>query len=93
MFSLTFLVHPTLFSVAATQSDIWIMLQKILLSVQALRVLPSPRILLVFHATPPLLKRLSKSILLVFNGTQPLLQLSEQPAVHRPGPDDVSEGP
>ena len=37
------------------------------------------------------LPRLSKSILLVFRGTQPVLELSEQLAVHRPGPDDVSE--
>ena len=37
------------------------------------------------------LLRLSKSTLLVFRGTQPVLQLSEQLAVHRPGPDDVSE--
>ena len=37
------------------------------------------------------LPRLSKSILLVFRGTHPVLQLSEQLAVHRPGPDDVSE--
>ena len=54
------------------QNDIWIMLQKILLSTQALRVLPPP----------------TYQEYLVFHGTQPVLQLSEQLAVHRPGPDD-----
>ena len=58
------------------QNDIWIMLQNIMLSILAIRVL---------HP------RLSKSILLVFHGTQPVLSTSEQLAVHRPGPDDVSE--
>ena len=57
------------------QNNIWIVLQKILLSKQALRVLP-----------PPTLQEY-----LVFRGTQPVLQLSDQLAVHRPGPDDVSE--
>ena len=59
------------------QNDIRIMRQKILLSKQALRVLPPPTFL--EH--------------LVFHGTQPVSQLSEQLliAVHRPGPDDVSE--
>ena len=38
----TFLMHPTFFSVETMQNDIWIMLQKILLSTQALRVLPPP---------------------------------------------------
>ena len=57
------------------QNDIRTMLQKILFSRQALRVLPSP----TFQEY------------LVFHGTQPVLQLSEQLAVHRPGPDDVSE--
>ena len=54
---------------------IWIMLQKILLSKQALRVLP-----------PPTFQEY-----LLFRGTQPVIQLSEQLAAHRPGPDDVSE--
>ena len=71
----TFLMHPTIFSIETMQNDIWIMLQKILLSTQALRVLP-----------PPTFQEY-----LVFRGTQPVLQLSEQLAVHRPGPDDVSE--
>ena len=71
----TFLMHPTVFSVETMQNDISIMLQKILLSIQALRVLP-----------PPTFQEY-----LVFRGTQPVLQLSEQLAVHRPGPDDVSE--
>ena len=71
----TFLMHPTIFSVETMQNDIWIMVQKILASTQALRVLPP---------------QLSESILLVFRGTQPVLQLSEQLAVRRPGPDDVS---
>ena len=57
------------------QNDIRIMLQKILLSKQALRVL-----------CPPTFQEY-----LVFRETQPVLQLSEQLAVHRPGPDDVSE--
>ena len=64
-----------LFSVAMMQNDTRIMLQKIMLSKQALRVLP-----------PPTFQEY-----LVFRGTQPVLQLSEQLAVHRPGPDDVSE--
>ena len=38
----TFLMHPTVFSVETMQNDISIMLQKILLSIQALRVLPPP---------------------------------------------------
>ena len=71
----TFLMHPTIFSVETMQNDIWIMVQKILASTQALRVLPP---------------QLSESILLVFRGTQPVLQLSEQLAVRRPGPYDVS---
>ena len=58
------------------QNDIWIMLQNIMLSIVALRVLPP---------------RLSKSILLVFQGTQPVFSTSEQLAAHRPGPDDVLE--
>ena len=58
-----------------TQSDIRIMLQKILLSTQVLRVLP-----------PPTFQEY-----LVFSGTKPVLQLSEQLAVDRTGPDDVSE--
>ena len=37
------------------------------------------------------LPRLSKSKLLVFRGTQPVHQLSEQLALNRTGPDDVSE--
>ena len=49
------------------QNDIGIMLQKILLSKQALRVLP-----------PPTFQEY-----IVFRGTQPVLQLSEQLAVHR----------
>ena len=57
------------------QNDIRIMPQKILLSKQALRVLP-----------PPTFQEY-----LVFRGTQPVLQLSEQLPVNRPGPDDVSE--
>ena len=57
------------------QNDIRIMLQKVLLSKQALRVLP-----------PPIFQEY-----LVLRGTQPALQLSDQLAVHRPGPDDVSE--
>ena len=64
-----------LFSVAMMQNDIGIMLQKNMLSKQALRVLP-----------PPTFQEY-----LVFRGTQPVLQLSQQLAVHRPGPDDVSE--
>ena len=51
------------------------MLQKIMLSKLALRVLP-----------PPTLQEY-----LVFRGPQTVLQLSEQLAVQRPGPDDVSE--
>ena len=62
-----------LFSVAMMQ-NIGIMLQKIMSSEQALRVLP-----------PPTFQEY-----LVFRGTQPVLQLSEQLAVHRLGPDDVS---
>ena len=71
----TFLMHPTLFSVETMQNDIWITLQKIILSTQ--------------HAVcyPPDFP----SILIVFRATQPVHQLSEQRAVHRPGPDDVSE--
>ena len=57
------------------QNDIRITLQKILLSKQALRVL-----------SPPTFQEY-----LVLRGTQPVLQLSDQLAVHRPGPDDVSE--
>ena len=38
----TFLTYPTLFSVETMQNDLWIMLQKILLNTQALRVLPPP---------------------------------------------------
>ena len=57
------------------QNDIRIMLQKIMLSTQALRVLPPP----------------AYQEYLVFRGTQTVLQLSEHLAVHRPGPDDVSE--
>ena len=71
-----FLLHPTFFSVAMMQNDIGIMLQKIMLSKQALRVLP-----------PPTFQEY-----LLFRGTQPVLQFREQLAVHRPGPDDVSEG-
>ena len=67
-----FLLHPTFFSVAMMQNDIGIMLQKITLSKQALRVPP-----------PPTFQEY-----LVFRGTQPVLQFSEQLAVHRPGPDD-----
>ena len=57
------------------QDDIRIMLQKIMLSKQAPRVLPPP----------------AYQEYLVFRGTQTVLQLSEHLAVHRPGPDDVSE--
>ena len=49
------------------QDDIRIMLQKIMLSKQAPRVLPPPTF----------------EDYLVFRGTQPVLQLSEQLAVHR----------
>ena len=52
------------------KNDIRIMLQKIMLSTQALRVLP-----------PPTFQEY-----LVFRETQPVLQLSEQLAVHRLGP-------
>ena len=57
------------------QNDLRIMLQKILLSRQALRVLP-----------PPTFQEY-----LVLRGTEPVLHLSEKVAIHRPGPDDVSE--
>ena len=57
------------------QHNIRIMLQTIMLSKQALRVLP-----------PPTFQEY-----LVFRGTQSVLQLSEHLAVHRPGPDDVLE--
>ena len=63
-----------LFSVGMMQIHIGIMLQKIMLSKQAPRVLPPP----TFQY-------------LVFRGTQQVLQLSEQLAVRRPGPDDVSK--
>ena len=49
--------------------------QKIPLIKQALRVLPPP----------------TSQEYLVFSGTKPVLQLSEQLAVDRTGPDDVSE--
>ena len=57
------------------QNGIRIMLQKILLSTQTLRVLPPP----------------TYQEYLVLRGTHPVLQLSEHLAVHRPGPDDVLE--
>ena len=57
------------------KNDIRIIFLKIMLSTQALRVL-----------RPPTFQEY-----LVFRGTQPVLELSEQLAVHRPGPNDVSE--
>ena len=72
----TFLMHPTLFSVETMQNDIWVMLQKNLLSIQAL------------CATIPDFPRVQD---MCSTELKPVLQLSEQLAVHRPGPDDVSE--
>ena len=68
----TSLMHSTLHSVATIQNGIWIMLQKILLSKPALRVLPSPNFREYITRVPR-------------NSASTLNQWT--PVVHRPGPD------